>query len=139
MLNADERAPDDAASQFAPRCCFCNKCEGQAGFLLEGPEFEGTPQAYICADCARLCSSYFERSSEPGASAPAAIKESVDRLLGPLTDLERQVVKLRHGLEDGCSYSLTEVGRLLSLPPERVREVEDVAVAKLKLAASPGR
>ncbi len=59
-------------------------------------------------------------------------KKPEARASGLLTELERQVVKMRYGLDDGYTYSLEEVGQRLEITAERVREIETEAVAKLR-------
>jgi RNA polymerase primary sigma factor len=56
-------------------------------------------------------------------------------LLGRLSDRERRVVELRHGLGGDAPRTLTEIGGQLSLSRERVRQIEKEAVRRLRLAA----
>ena len=51
-----------------------------------------------------------------------------------LTARERSVVILRYGIGDGRSRTLLEVGKELSISRERVRQLEMVALAKLRSA-----
>lgn len=64
------------------------------------------------------------------------VRESLHRdlqnLLAELTDREREVIQLRYGLDDGKSYSLAEIGRVLELSRERVRQIEAKALQKLR-------
>ena len=49
-----------------------------------------------------------------------------------LTQRERSVISMRYGLEDGHAYSLSEIGRILKLSRERVRQIEAKALQKLR-------
>merc|ERR1712178_165914 len=53
-------------------------------------------------------------------------------LLLYLTQRERSVISMRYGLEDGHAYSLSEIGRMLKLSRERVRQIEAKALQKLR-------
>jgi DNA-directed RNA polymerase sigma subunit (sigma70/sigma32) len=53
-----------------------------------------------------------------------------------LTPCERQVLRLRYGLsEDGREHTLVELGEMLGVSPERVRQVESAAPHKLRKPA----
>jgi RNA polymerase nonessential primary-like sigma factor len=56
-------------------------------------------------------------------------------LLGALTPHQQQVVRLRFGLDDGEERNRAEVGRMLRVSRERVRQIEVEALARLKRAA----
>ena len=64
------------------------------------------------------------------------LKKEIDNLLKVLTHREREIIKLRFGLENGYSYTLEEVGRIFQVSRERVRQIEQKAVEKLQ---QPGR
>jgi RNA polymerase primary sigma factor len=78
---------------------------------------------------------------DPGIQAPAEIAsqhllgEELHRALSQLTARERSVVILRYGIGDGRSRTLLEVGKELGISRERVRQLEMVALAKLRGAA----
>ena len=59
-------------------------------------------------------------------------REEVKELLETLSDRERQVIRLRYGLEDGRSHTLEEIGELLGVTRERVRQIEARALEKLR-------
>ncbi len=61
------------------------------------------------------------------------LREQMQQVLTDLTDKERQVLELRYGLLDGQSRTLEEVGELMSLTRERVRQIEIKALRKLRL------
>lgn len=49
-----------------------------------------------------------------------------------LNDRERHIIKLYFGLEDGVNYTLEEIGEKIGLTRERVRQLRDRAIVKLK-------
>ena len=59
------------------------------------------------------------------------IQEEVRRSFGALTPREQRILELRFGLRDGVTYTLKEVGELFGLTRERVRQIEQIAIAKL--------
>ena len=60
-------------------------------------------------------------------------------LLGRLSDRERRVVEMRHGLSGDAPRTLTEIGGFLSLSREHVRQIEKEAVRRLRDAAEQER
>ncbi|HTI14702.1 MAG TPA: sigma-70 family RNA polymerase sigma factor [Dictyobacter sp.] len=58
--------------------------------------------------------------------------EELHRALALLTPRERAVVMLRYGIGDGRSRTLLEVGKELGISRERVRQLEVVALMKLR-------
>ncbi len=60
------------------------------------------------------------------------LKDIISDALNTLTDREKQVLKLRFGLEDGTSRTLEEVGNIFGVTRERIRQIEAKALRKLK-------
>ena len=58
--------------------------------------------------------------------------ENIDKLLSVLTDREKEVIKYRYGLKDDKKYSLIEIGKIFNISSERVRQIEEKALSKLK-------
>ena len=72
------------------------------------------------------------------ADAPAEIAarkmlgDAVLEALSELSDREKQVVRLRFGLDDGQARTLEEVGREFGVTRERIRQIEAKTLAKLR-------
>ena len=60
------------------------------------------------------------------------LREELANALESLTERERQVVKLRFGLEDGRARTLEEVGKEFNVTRERIRQIEATALRKLR-------
>lgn len=79
---------------------------------------------------------------DSGALAPAEtasqhlLGEELHRALALLTPRERSVITLRYGIGDGRSRTLLEVGKELGISRERVRQLEVVALMKLRSISS---
>ncbi|HMC40576.1 MAG TPA: sigma-70 family RNA polymerase sigma factor [Acidimicrobiales bacterium] len=66
------------------------------------------------------------------AVAGSMLPAEVDRFLTRLSDEERQVLRLRYGLDRGEPRTQGEVGEALQLTAERVRRIERDAIGKLR-------
>jgi RNA polymerase primary sigma factor len=72
-------------------------------------------------------------SESPVSSASTEmLKDRIDKVLSTLTYREKEIIKLRYGLGDGCTYTLEEVGKRFNVTRERVRQIEAKAVRKLQ-------
>ncbi|MGL6226113.1 MAG: RNA polymerase sigma factor RpoD/SigA [Thermoguttaceae bacterium] len=60
------------------------------------------------------------------------LKNEIGKVLNTLSYREREILKLRYGLDGGYSYTLEEVGRIFQVTRERVRQIEAKAVQKLQ-------
>jgi RNA polymerase primary sigma factor len=60
------------------------------------------------------------------------LKEQVERVLDSLDQREEHVIRLRFGLDDGCPRTLEEVGQEFGLTRERIRQIESLALRKLR-------
>ncbi len=70
--------------------------------------------------------------SPADSAAFSMLKEELSKALESLTERERQVVKLRFGLEDGRQRTLEEVGKEFNVTRERIRQIEAKALRKLR-------
>lgn len=79
-----------------------------------------------------------ELIADPNGNEPMDImenamqREQLDAWLEHLTPQERQVLYLRFGLGDGERHTLAEIGRMMEVSRERVRQVEVKALRKLR-------
>jgi DNA-directed RNA polymerase sigma subunit (sigma70/sigma32) len=65
-------------------------------------------------------------------AATGLLTQEIDRLLSPLDEREREILKLRFGLDRGEPRTLEEVGEYFSLTRERIRQIEARAMSKLR-------
>jgi len=66
------------------------------------------------------------------ATAGQLLREQLEEMLGELTEREREVLRLRFGLEDGHAHTLEEVGKRFNVTRERIRQIEAKALRKLR-------
>ncbi len=66
-------------------------------------------------------------------SQQAQLRDRINKLLKQLSFREREVLKLRYGLDDGNTYTLEEVGQMFKVSRERIRQIEVGALQKLQL------
>ncbi len=70
--------------------------------------------------------------SPADSAAFSMLREELASALESLTERERQVVRLRFGLEDGRARTLEEVGKEFNVTRERIRQIEAKALRKLR-------
>jgi RNA polymerase primary sigma factor len=63
-------------------------------------------------------------------------KEHLGSWLGQLNEREQRIIKLRFGLEGSEPLTLAEIGRLINVSRERVRQLEAKAIMKLRLMSN---
>jgi len=66
------------------------------------------------------------------AASVALLPAEIGRLLSPLDEREREILKLRFGLDRGEPRTLEEVGEHFALTRERIRQIEARAMSKLR-------
>jgi RNA polymerase primary sigma factor len=63
------------------------------------------------------------------------VKEQMDTVLQTLDPREEQIIRMRFGIEDGQERTLEEVGQRFSVTRERIRQIQDKAMRKLRLSS----
>ncbi len=59
-------------------------------------------------------------------------QEHINEWLSQLPDIERNVIELRYGLKSKEPLTLVNVGKQFGLTRERIRQIENQAIARLK-------
>lgn len=80
-------------------------------------------------------SDFIEDNSATNPFATASynlLKEKLLQAFNGLNERERRVLKMRFGIEDGYARTLEEIGKLLNLTRERIRQIEAKALKKLR-------
>ena len=115
----------------------CRKCGKALDGLLDLPSGERAP----CPQCGSTSRAFQESATvklglHVNASASLRTEDELDKaldeILDTLTPREQRILRLRHGLEDGRSRTLEEVGREFGVTGERIRQIEDKALRKLR-------
>ncbi|MDW8090475.1 MAG: RNA polymerase sigma factor RpoD [Meiothermus sp.] len=78
-------------------------------------------------------------ASPVDSAAQSMLSEELERALGKLSEREAMVLKLRKGLIDGREHTLEEVGAYFGVTRERIRQIENKALRKLKYHESRTR
>ena len=65
-----------------------------------------------------------------------SLKNDINNVISNLKDREREVVKMRYGLEDDNRYTLEEIGNLYGVTKECIRQTEMRALKKMKECGS---
>ena len=74
-----------------------------------------------------------DRISAPAEAATATmLREQIEEVLLKLPERERKIIQLRYGLKDGRYRTLEEVGVEFGITRERIRQIEAVALRKLR-------
>ena len=66
-----------------------------------------------------------------GGIEQKSLIETINTLMGELSNREQEVLKARYGFEDGVGRTLEEVGQMLGVTRERIRQIEAKAIRKL--------
>ncbi len=65
-------------------------------------------------------------------SSHRILKDQVGEILGDLSEKERRILEMRHGLMDGIQHTLEEVGKTFGVTRERIRQIEAKALEKIR-------
>ena len=79
--------------------------------------------------------SFVEDDNTPGpadATSNALLAEALSEILNTLTEREADVLRLRFGMYDGKTHTLEEVGQIFGVTRERIRQIENKAIRKLR-------
>jgi len=79
--------------------------------------------------------SFVEDERTPGpadATSNALLAEALKEILDTLTEREADVLKMRFGMHDGRTRTLEEVGQIFGVTRERIRQIENKAIRKLR-------
>ena len=79
--------------------------------------------------------SFVEDDNTPGpvdATSNAMLSEALTEVLGTLTEREADVLRMRFGMYDGRTHTLEEVGQIFGVTRERIRQIENKAIRKLR-------
>ena len=60
------------------------------------------------------------------------LRESLEHVLSTLTPREEKILRLRFGFDDGIERSLEDVGKMFNVTRERIRQIENKALRKLR-------
>ena len=60
------------------------------------------------------------------------LRDQVQKILSDLSEKERQILEMRHGLSDGVQHTLEEVGKTFGVTRERIRQIEAKAHEKIR-------
>lgn len=66
------------------------------------------------------------------AAVRSVLRRRIDEVLDALTEREREVILMRFGLTDGQPHTLEEVARSFQVTRERIRQIEQKSLKKLK-------
>ena len=79
--------------------------------------------------------SFVEDDNTPGpaeSTSNTMLAEALAEILGTLTKREADVLKMRFGMYDGRNHTLEEVGQIFGVTRERIRQIENKAIRKLR-------
>ena len=74
-----------------------------------------------------------KKIAPPGeATVNHNLKEQTKKILSTLTPRQEKIVRMRFGIEEKADHTLEEVGQDYNLTRERIRQIEEKALRKLR-------
>jgi len=70
--------------------------------------------------------------SPDNESSRRILRDQVKEILSELSDKERRILEMRHGLNDGITHTLEEVGKKFGVTRERIRQIEAKAHERIR-------
>lgn len=98
-----------------PKICSLDEPAGEDGDttlqqILEDPQPNQSQELLVCRE----------------------LERTMETLLGQLPQREQRILRLRYGMEDGICHKLEEIGSMLGVSGQRVRQLEQRALEKLR-------
>jgi RNA polymerase primary sigma factor len=62
----------------------------------------------------------------------AGLKNEVQRILSTLSPREEKIIRMRFGIREKSNYTLEEAGKVFGITRERIRQIEAIALKKLR-------
>ena len=137
--------------QFSRRSIFCTVGPWRAGGLATEKSGSGLRGGSIVANKAVDYEERFVCALFPGEfsdlrlaipSTPAGetileeLRQRINEALDDLTYRERGILEMRFGLRDGYQYTLNQAGHVFNLTRERIRQLQNRAMTKLREEAA---
>ena len=140
MLSPEDRqaiaAAEKAGEALDPAVAHrLSRAANRVGQLLVAVQEPLSLEMPVGSEQDRELGDFLEDESSPEPSAVASVhllREQIRELLDELPERERQVLRMRFGLADGQDHTLKEVGEVLGLTRERVRQIEARALRRLR-------
>lgn len=129
---AQESTLDPLPEQLAEACHFDLD---EVRHLLDIPEQPVSLDVPVDDEARHSLADTIEDHAVPALAETASqhlLGEELQRALVLLTPRERSVIALRYGIGDGRSRTLLEIGKELGISRERVRQLEAVALKKMR-------
>lgn len=60
-------------------------------------------------------------------------RDEINKLLEKLSSKQRDIIRLRFGFENGQTKTLEEIGQIMGVTRERIRQIEKKALERLKI------
>jgi RNA polymerase primary sigma factor len=74
-----------------------------------------------------------ERALDPEALViNVSSQEEIQRILATLTPREEKIIRMRFGIREELSHTLEETGKVFGITRERIRQIEAIALKKLR-------